>query len=224
MAETISPAAQSDVSAVLLRKSQIQERANPSSKTNAARLLEKTRIIQMRNLAMKRNDRAEVAVLDKQLEEILATIAADPNFKEREPEVADIMAKVNERNRKANQEAMRLAAQADAERRRKERQAALTGAGNVPIDPSARLKTVPRMFASRLVLLRRLPVSDQTHLFLLMVVLRALKARDTRQCYSTSHYPRLCLPSSGRSVTCKSVDQARSQGRLYVEGSREYRG
>lgn len=142
---------QSDVSAVLLRKSQIQERANPSSKSNAARLLEKTRIIQMRNLAMKRNDRAEVAVLDKQLEEILATIAADPTFKEREPEVADIMAKVNERNRKANQEAMRLAAQADAERKRKERQAALTGAGNVPIDPSARLKTVPRMFASRFV-------------------------------------------------------------------------
>lgn len=105
----------------------------------------------MRNLAMKRNDRAEVAVLDKQLEEILATIAADPNFKEREPEAADIMAKVNERNRKANQEAMRLAAQADAERKRKERQAAMTGAGNVPIDPSARLKTVPRMFASRLV-------------------------------------------------------------------------
>lgn len=113
----------------------------------------------MRNLALKRNDRAEVAVLDKQLEELLPTI--DPSSTE--PEVVDIMAKVNERNRKANQEAMRLAAQADAERKRKERQAALTG-GNIPIDPSARLRTVPRMFASRLVLLFRPLVSDQTHL------------------------------------------------------------
>jgi RNA polymerase-associated protein RTF1 len=149
MAETTLSTLQSDVSAVLLRKSQIQERANPSGKTNSARLLEKTRISQMRNLAMKRNDRAEVAVLDKQLEELLATIAVSPGSMEREPEVVDIMAKVNERNRKANQEAMRLAAQADSERKRKERQAALTGAGNVSLDPSARLRTVPRMFASR---------------------------------------------------------------------------
>lgn len=214
--------AQSDVSAVLLRKSQIQERANPSSKSNAARLLEKTRIIQMRNLAMKRNDRAEVAVLDKQLEEILATIAADPNFKEREPEVADIMAKVNERNRKANQEAMRLAAQADAERKRKERQAALTGAGNVPIDPSARLKTVPRMFASRLVssAVFLCPINSPLVIFLPGNV----KTRDTGQCYSSTSYSRLCLSSSRRHIARKSVDKASSQGRLYVEGSREYRG
>lgn len=136
---------------MLLRKGQIQERANPAAKTSAALLLEKTRLIQTRNLAMKRNDRAEVAVLDKKLEELLATIAADPGSKPRDAEAADIMAKVNERNRKANQEAMRLAALADAERKRKERQAAMSGSGNVSIDPSARLKTVPRMFASRFV-------------------------------------------------------------------------
>lgn len=135
---------------MLQRKNQIQERANPAAKTSAARLLEKSRLTTMRNLAAKRNDREEVATLDRQLADLQAEIALDPSSARREADSTDIMAKVNERNRKANLEAMKLAAQAEAERKRKERQAAKAGAA--PADPSARLRTVPRMFASRFVI------------------------------------------------------------------------
>jgi RNA polymerase-associated protein RTF1 len=56
---------------------------------------------------------------------------------EREDTTADIMAKVNERNRKANLEATRKAEQMEAERRKRERKlAAAARASNSPA-PSA---------------------------------------------------------------------------------------
>jgi RNA polymerase-associated protein RTF1 len=60
-----------------------------------------------------------------------------------------MLAKVNERNRKANMDAVRKAEMAEAERKKKERKSlAQNGERSTPIDPSARLKTVPRMFNS----------------------------------------------------------------------------
>jgi len=59
----------------------------------------------------------------------------------------DLMAKVNERNRKANVEAVRKAESAEADRRRRERKAALLGIRpSTPSDQSARLRTIPRLF------------------------------------------------------------------------------
>jgi hypothetical protein len=52
---------------------------------------------------------------------------------------------VNERNRKANHEAIRRAELQEAERKRRERRLGTP----TTVDPSARLRTVPRMFASR---------------------------------------------------------------------------
>src|ERR1700759_3729444 len=67
-------------------------------------------------------------------------------------EEEDKLAKVNERNRKANLEAVRRAELAEAERKRKERKLAAMHGGELrpstPHDPSARLKTVPKVFAA----------------------------------------------------------------------------
>lgn len=57
----------------------------------------------------------------------------------------EALAKINDRNRKANLVAVRKAEQAEGERKRRERQAMLSG-DTTGIDPSARLKTLPRMF------------------------------------------------------------------------------
>ena len=67
--------------------------------------------------------------------------------KGRQDSHADMLAKVNERNRKANLEAVRKAELMEAERKRRERRAAMAGTGTpVPSDPSARLKVTPRTF------------------------------------------------------------------------------
>lgn len=57
-------------------------------------------------------------------------------------------------------------------------------------------------------------------------MLCTVKTSDTkckRQHYSSTCYTRFCFPSSGRRVACKSLHQAGSQGRFYVESTREYR-
>ncbi|THH18000.1 hypothetical protein EW146_g2928 [Bondarzewia mesenterica] len=143
------PMTESDISAMLARKHQMQ-----SGKHYGVSLtMERSRLNQARTLAMRRNDHAEVAVIDKQLEELAATIAADPDRREAEEDTTDILAKVNERNRKANMDAIRKAELLDTERKRKERKMARNGGTPIPSDPSARLKIVPRMYASRFVIL-----------------------------------------------------------------------
>src|SRR5882762_9865346 len=122
---------------MLARKSQLQS----NKYSSAGMTMEKSRLNQARTLAGRRNDQAEVAVIDKQLEELAAKMAefGDKVVKE---EGIDLMAKVNERNRKANLEAVRRAELQEAERRRRERKlAARSGGTPVPSDPSARLKT-----------------------------------------------------------------------------------
>jgi RNA polymerase-associated protein RTF1 len=132
---------QSDVSAVLARKSLLSAKQSP-----VFNKMEKSRLMQARTLAIRRQDAAEVQVIDAQLAELTAR---------EEPENArqdgtDMLARVNERNRKANLEAVRKAELMEAERKRRERKlAAMGGSGALtPSDPSARLKTLPRLFES----------------------------------------------------------------------------
>ena len=126
---------------MLRRKSQLQ---GDPVKPQANRItLERARLMQARTLALRRNDKAEVAMLDAQLAEL--AVESPPVPSEPTEDSSALLAKVNERNRKANQEAIRRAELQEAERKRQERR---RGTPNV-LDPSARLRTVPRMFASR---------------------------------------------------------------------------
>jgi hypothetical protein len=99
--------------------------------------------MQARTLALRRNDKVEAAMLDTQLAEL--AVESPPVQSESTEGASALLAKVNERNRKANQEAIRRAELQEAERKRRERRLGTPTAS----DPSARLRTVPRMFASR---------------------------------------------------------------------------
>jgi RNA polymerase-associated protein RTF1 len=126
---------------MLKRKSELQgETGKPQANWGT---LERARLMQARTLALRRNDKAEVAILDAQLAEFAVETA--PVQPEPTEDVSILLAKVNERNRKANTEAIRRAELQGAERKRQERR---LGTPTV-FDPSARLRTVPRMFASR---------------------------------------------------------------------------
>ncbi|KAF8153059.1 hypothetical protein B0H34DRAFT_722097 [Crassisporium funariophilum] len=133
------PMTEGDISAMLKRKSQLQ-----INKPTGMTTMERSRLNQALTLASRRQDWAEV-------EEIKAKLAEEAK---RTPEPArnesiDMLAKVNERNRKANMEAVRKAELAETERKRRDRKLAAQNGGVVtPSDPSARLRTVPRMFNS----------------------------------------------------------------------------
>ncbi|KAF8240544.1 plus-3-domain-containing protein [Tricholoma matsutake] len=135
------PVTESDINAMLARKSQLQ-----SSKPAGMVTLERSRLTQARTLAQRRYDFIEVAEIDAQLAELAATSsdrASNPQGDD------DMLAKVNERNRRANMEAVRKAEIAEADRKRRERKLAAAAGGTIaPVDPSARLKTVPRLFNS----------------------------------------------------------------------------
>lgn len=122
---------------MLARKSQLQ-----SGKSSGMTTLERSRLNAQRALALRRNDLQEVEQIDSQL----ATLA--PTRSRQSEEAADLLAKVNERNRKANMEAVRKAELAESERKRRERKLAAAGTPVPVLDPSARLKTVPRLFNS----------------------------------------------------------------------------
>jgi len=126
---------------MLRRKSQLQ---GDVVKPQASRVsLERAKLTQERNLALRRNDKEEVARLDIQLAEL--AVESPPVQLEPAESSSALLAKVNERNRKANHEAIRRAELQEAERKRRERR---LGTPTI-VDPSARLRTVPRMFASR---------------------------------------------------------------------------
>ncbi|KAG6857481.1 hypothetical protein H0H87_002106 [Tephrocybe sp. NHM501043] len=128
------PVTESDINAMLARKNQL----NAKKSTGLSSTMEKSRLMQARTLALRRQDADEVAEIDLKLAEMTA---AQP-LKE---EAVDLLAKVNERNRKANMEAVRKAELAEAERKRRDRKLAVSGT-QTPIDPSARLKIMPRLF------------------------------------------------------------------------------
>lgn len=110
--------------------------------------MERSRLNQARTLAQRRNDWNEVAEIDAKLaEEAARTPKQDQP--PRANNVQDLLAKVNERNRKANMEAVRKAEMAEIERKKKGRKLLAQNEGrSTPVDPSARLKTLPRMFNS----------------------------------------------------------------------------
>lgn len=128
---------------MLARKSQLHATVNKEMGMSS---LERSRLIQQRTLAMRRQDHAEVAEIDAKLEQ-----AKRSNTPVRTDSGADLLAKVNERNRKANVDAVRRAELAEAEKKKRDRKlAAMSGGTATPAaDPSARLKTVPRTFTTR---------------------------------------------------------------------------
>ncbi|KAL7284626.1 hypothetical protein ACG7TL_001922 [Trametes sanguinea] len=127
---------QSDVAAMLARKQAI----NASKQSPAALALERSRLHQARTLAVRRQDYAEVADIDARLAQL--TALAPPREAQREEGSSDILAKLNERNRKANQEAVRKAERAELERKRRERSlraGTATPTGNLS-DAASRLR------------------------------------------------------------------------------------
>lgn len=170
---------QRDITAMLARKSQLQI----SSKPTAMNAMERSRLNQARTLAQRRNDWSEVAEIDAKLAEAVRT--SEQEHPPRTDNVQDLLAKVNERNRKANMEAVRKAEMAEVERKKKERKLlAQNGGRSTPTDPSARLKTLPRIFNSNTPVTRLVTISywrnrmlicillDQGHLSLLLLLCR----------------------------------------------------
>ncbi|KAG6915157.1 hypothetical protein DXG01_012974 [Tephrocybe rancida] len=128
------PITESDINAMLARKNQL----NAKKPSGLSTTMEKSRLMQARTLAQRRQDGKEVAEIDLKLAEL---VASQPQ----KDEGIDILAKVNERNRKANMEAVRKAELAESERKRRDRKLAASGT-QTPVDPSARLKIKPRLF------------------------------------------------------------------------------
>ncbi|KAF8836997.1 plus-3-domain-containing protein [Paxillus ammoniavirescens] len=130
---------ESDIAAMLARKSQLNQQHSAAAIT-----MERSRLMQAKTLAMRRQDYAELNEIEEKLKE-LPIVQIN---REEEESLADKLAKVNERNRKANLEAVRKAELIEAERKRRDRKlAAATGSSTLtPSDPSARLRIIPRTF------------------------------------------------------------------------------
>ncbi|KAJ6481888.1 hypothetical protein C8R45DRAFT_1003367 [Mycena sanguinolenta] len=135
------PITDDDITAMLARKRQ----AASSGTSTPLSIAERARLTAQRTLAQRREDFDEVRKIDEQLAALAPPHAGTRTPGEEEP--ADRLARVNERNRKANQEAVRKAEQAATERKRLERKKGVVN-GEKPFDPSARLRTVPRLFES----------------------------------------------------------------------------
>ncbi|KAH8112899.1 plus-3-domain-containing protein [Phellopilus nigrolimitatus] len=118
---------EADVAAILARKAELN-RSLPKSRTTATKAaLERAELVRMRALAQMRRDFAESAALEVQLAALDARQGVGaPARSEKE----DILAKVNERNRQANRDAVRRAEVAEAERRKKARLARAAAAAN----------------------------------------------------------------------------------------------
>ncbi|KAI0634196.1 hypothetical protein C8Q77DRAFT_1110366 [Trametes polyzona] len=106
------PMTESDIAAMLARKQAMQ-----TAKQSSAHLaMERSRLHQAKTLALRRQDYEEVKQIEAQLSELASAREA-----QREESSSDILARLNERNRKANMEAVRKAERAELERKRRER-------------------------------------------------------------------------------------------------------
>ena len=119
---------------MLARKQAIQA----SKQSPAALAMERSRLHQARTLALRRQDYAEVTEIDQRLAQLAAL--APQRDAQREPSSSDMLAKLNERNRKANQEAVRKAERAELERKRRERTLRAGTATPTLSDAASRLK------------------------------------------------------------------------------------
>ncbi|EKM57104.1 uncharacterized protein PHACADRAFT_254665 [Phanerochaete carnosa HHB-10118-sp] len=105
---------EADISVMITRKTQMNKKQNAAQIT-----LEKSRLNQARTLALRRNDLVEVADIDAKLIALTGETTARPRSSQ-----ADELARLNERNRKANIEAARKADMLESERKRRERKLA----------------------------------------------------------------------------------------------------
>lgn len=121
---------------------------NPNNASASQAFNRKVELTQKRHLAIKRQDYKEVAEIDKELESLVATQPSVSSRRERGDGQADLMAKVNERNRRANLEAVRKAEAELAARKRQERKAlanaVATSTSSVP-DVTARVRPISRL-------------------------------------------------------------------------------
>jgi RNA polymerase-associated protein RTF1 len=144
----------SDITAMLKKKKEMS-----ATQSSSDLVLEKQGLHQARSLALKRQDYKEASEIADKIAELELRIHGPSNGATPKKAVDDkdeILRRVNERNRKANQDAVRRAEIAESERKRREREAtakaaATGGAAAVAavvakFDPSARLKTMPRLF------------------------------------------------------------------------------
>ena len=130
---------QNDITAILNRRNALQ----PKRPTAATATLERSRLEQERTLALRRKDAVEFDRIQAQLLMLEPAVSATADV---EDDRAALLAQVNERNRKANLEAVRQAEAIAAEKKRQERKQQAVDRVSTPVDPSARLKTVPRTF------------------------------------------------------------------------------
>ncbi|KAJ7030794.1 hypothetical protein C8F04DRAFT_713553 [Mycena alexandri] len=170
-----------DITAMIARKRALLSSASASNananspSTPQLSVAERSRLTAERTLAMRRQEWGEV----QRVEALLGIKVSAEADGTRTPDVEsggeskskeagaveqpadrraaepDLLAKVNERNRKANAEAVRKMEAAEAERKRRERKLAKTQQGQGGegvdmriLDPSARLRTVPRVWES----------------------------------------------------------------------------
>lgn len=135
-----TPMTESDIAAMLLARKNMMGSLSKTQQTSTSITMERSRLVSQRTLATRRQDWAEVKLIDEKLTELAATAPVRVSNETRQ----DILAKVNERNRKANLEAVRKAETAEAERKRRERKLLAAGGGtprsSTPADPAARLK------------------------------------------------------------------------------------
>ncbi|KIP10772.1 hypothetical protein PHLGIDRAFT_100587 [Phlebiopsis gigantea 11061_1 CR5-6] len=131
---------EADVTAMIARRAQM----NKTQSTNVT-TLEKSRLLQARKLALGRNDHVEAAQIDKQL----AALASESQPSRMAPSRTDELAKLNERNRRANIEAARKAEMLEHERKRRERKLAAVAASRTATPPVDRLAALKNGDVSR---------------------------------------------------------------------------
>ncbi|KAJ7893731.1 hypothetical protein B0H14DRAFT_3081358 [Mycena olivaceomarginata] len=134
-----------DVSAMIARK-RLAGGSSAGAATPVLSVAERSRLNAQRTLAQRRQDYDEVREIDAQLAAAAAAASLSGAKAPGEEELQDRLARVNERNRKANAESIRKAEMLEAERKKRERKSMREGGG--VIDPSARLRTVPRLWES----------------------------------------------------------------------------
>lgn len=148
------PMTDSDITAMLKKKKEMS-----ATQSNSDLVLEKQGLHQARSLALKRQDYKEATELEEKISELEIRIHGSSNGgspKKAADDKDEILRRVNERNRKANLDAVRRAEAAASEQKRREREAAAKAAAQggaaaaaavvAKFDPSARLKTMPRLF------------------------------------------------------------------------------
>ncbi|KAL1948527.1 hypothetical protein VTO73DRAFT_12602 [Trametes versicolor] len=129
---------ESDIAAMLARKQTMQT----SKQSGIAMAMERSRLMQARTLAVRRQDYTELAEIDAQLGEL-----APARESQREESSSDVLARLNERNRKANQDAVRKAERAELDRKRRERTLRAGTATPTLSDAAGRLRA--KMMGSR---------------------------------------------------------------------------